>query len=176
MNPTEMPEITKIQLQQSVETYRVQLSLLVQISTVLAASDAAVVGYAAQQRIAAIIWAGLVLPVAMIVVIRVIFRLAIPVLATALAIETRYKNPEVIGLMSTFVAVGTSHEFLERLRAAALIEHEPARMAALSSLGRMPVFVGGAPVKWALFLIVCGQACAPLLLWQFAKWQLWGPA
>ena len=41
-----LPELTKLQLQQSVETYRVQLSLLVQILAVLVVADATVVGYA----------------------------------------------------------------------------------------------------------------------------------
>ena len=69
-----LPEIAKLQLQQSIETYRVQMSLLVQICTVLVVADATTVGYAIQQKLAGIIWVGVIFPVTMFLVIRVIFR------------------------------------------------------------------------------------------------------
>ena len=169
-----MPEITRIQLQQSIETYRVELSLLVQICTVMVVADATTIGVAIQQHLAGIIWAGLAFPIAMIQVIVIVLRLTLPVLATAVSIETRYKNPHVPGLMSTFVATGISPKFLDQLRSAALLEHEPARMKALLALRRQPAFAGGKPIKIALLAVVVLQAIAPVLLVHFAHWPLWG--
>lgn len=99
-----LPEFAKLQLQQSVETLRVQVSLLVQICTVLVLGDATVVGYAIQQRLAGVMWAGLIFPLAMRTFISFIMRLTVPIAATAVQIETEYREPGAFGLVSTFLA------------------------------------------------------------------------
>jgi hypothetical protein len=170
-----LPEITKLQLQQSIETYRVQMSLLVQICTVLVVADATTVGYAIQQKLAGIIWIGVVFPVTMFFIIRVIFRLTLPILATAIAIESRYKDIEVAELMSTFVSVSISPTFFPSLRAASLIEDESERIRALQSL-RRPAFAGVSPTKWMLLVIIVGQLLTPLLLEHFDHWRLLSPS
>ena len=90
-------EITRIQLDRA-STYRVQISLLVQICTVLTVADATVVGYAVTQRLAGVIWVGLLFPVSMILIIKLILRATVPVLAIAVSIESRYCDSEVGGL------------------------------------------------------------------------------
>jgi hypothetical protein len=170
-----LPEITKLQLQQSIETYRVQMSLLVQICTVLVVADATTVGYAIQQKLAGIIWVGTVFPITMYLIIRVIFRLTLPVLATAIAIESKYKDPEVAGLMSNFVSISISPTFFPRLRAASLIEDESGRIKALQTL-RRPAFSGVSPTKWMLIMIIVGQLLTPLLLQHFAHRRLLSPS
>jgi len=137
-------------------------------------ADATTFGVAIQQHLAGIIWAGLVFPIAMVQVIVIVFRLTLPMLAIAASIETRYKNPHIPGLVSTFVATGISPRFLDQLRSAALLEHEPARMNALLGLRRQPAFAGGKPIIIALALVVLLQAIAPILLFYFAHWPLWG--
>ena len=169
-----LPEITKLELQQSIETYRVQMSLLVQICTVLVVADATTVGYAIQQKLAGIIWVGIVFPVTMFLVIRVIFRLTLPVLATAIAIESKYRDPEVAGLLSNFVSTSISPTFLPRLREASLIESESERIKAIRAL-RRPAFSGASPTKWMLVAIILGQLITPLLLEHFADWTLLSP-
>ncbi len=146
MESQALPEITKLQLQQSIETYRVQMSLLVQMCTVLVVADATTVGYGIQQKLAGIIWVGMIFPVTMFLVIRVIFRLTLPVLATAIAIESRYKDTEVPGLMSNFISVSVSPTFFPTLKAASLIEDETERTKALQGL-RRPAFSGVSPTK-----------------------------
>ncbi|HEY5175602.1 MAG TPA: hypothetical protein VII95_08570 [Terriglobales bacterium] len=155
------PEITKAQLQQSVETYRVQLSLLVQICTVLVLADATTVGYSIQQRLAGLLWVGAVFPVVMIMCARVVGRMSVPVLATAITIEAKYNDPEVGGLISTFVAVAISPGFAERLTAAAMLDDRSSRAKALSALGARDLFVGARPVRHVLRLIIIGQAIRP---------------
>jgi hypothetical protein len=166
-------EFAKAQLQQSIETYRVQLSLLVQICTVFVVADAATVGYGLQQRLAGALWVGLVFPVAMLMVMKGIVRLTIPILATAVSIEAKYRDSDG-GLMSTFVAVAISHHFLEQIRSAALLTTEPARAKALANLNRPYVFLGANTTKLLLYLIIIGQTGAPLLLLRFAGWNFAG--
>lgn len=174
MSVQAVPEFSKLQLQQSIETYRVQMSLMVQICTVLVVADATTVGYGVQQKMAGIIWVGIVFPVTMFLLIRVIIRLLVPVLATALAIEAKYKDPEIAGLMSCFVMVAISPVFAASLRSALLLESEGARIKALKNL-RRPVFSGASPTRWILGVIVIGQLLAPFLLWHFAHWRLLAP-
>lgn len=168
----DLPEITKAQLQQCIETYRVLLSLMVQICTIFVVADATTVGYAVQQKFAGVLWVGIVFPMGMLIVMRVVVRLTIPILATAISIETKYKDPEVGGLISTFVAVAVSHHFLEQLRVASLLEAEPARIKAMAKIGKPYKFVGGWPVKPMLLVVMIGQAVAPVLLWHLAGWRL----
>jgi hypothetical protein len=165
-------DITKAQLQQSIDTYRVQLSLLVQICTVFVVADATIVGYGIQQRFGAALWVGLIFPASMLMVIRVIVRLTVPVLATAVSIEMKYADSEIGGLMSTFVGVAVSQSFVDQLRACLMLNSEAERNQALSKLARPYLFNGGRPVRFALMLIMIGQTIAPFLLWHFAGWSL----
>ena len=168
----QLSDFTKMQLQQSIETYRVQLSLLVQICTVFVVADATTVGYAVQQRLGAVLWVGLIFPVSIILVIRVVVRMSIPILATAVSIETRYANPEIGGFVSTFVAATISQDFLNRIRSAGMLNDEQLRTRALVKLNKPYLFSGGRVVKRMLYLIILGQAVAPFLLWRFAGWGL----
>lgn len=166
-----LTEIAKLQLQQCLETYRAQMSLLVQILTVLVVADATTVGYAVQQQLAGIIWVGLIFPVTMYFVIRTVFRLTLPVLATAISIEREYRDPAVLALMSTFAALAVAPESFERIETAIGIKQEAARLKALARLKR-PSFGGAGHTKWLLFLIILGQSAAPPLLFEFAHWPL----
>jgi hypothetical protein len=167
-----LSEFTKLQLQQCVETYRVQLSLLVQICTVFVIADATTVGYAFQQRLASVIWVGMVFPVTMLIVMRVVVSMTIPALAVAVSIEMKYKEEDLSGLMSSFVSVAISPEFLEKLRAAAAHSSETARISSLSRLTKPYLFSGSRMVKRILYLIIFGHVVAPPLLWWFAGWGL----
>jgi len=167
----QISEIAKLQLQQSLETYRAQMSLLVQICTVLVVADATTVGYAVQQQLAGIIWVGAIFPLTIYLIIRTVFRLNLPILATAVSIESEYPDTAVMGLMSTFTAMAISPTFFERLRSATAIEPEAARLKALLAL-RRPSFGGIGHTKWLLIVIGIGQLVAPFLLCHFAHWPL----
>jgi hypothetical protein len=170
--PTPASDFVRAQLQHAIETYRVQLSLLTQIGTVLVVADAATVGYGLQQKLAGALWVGLVFPVAILLVMRLVTRLTIPVLATAVSIENKYGEHNVCGLMSTFLGVTVSHEFLEQIRSAALLPTEPARLKALAKLSRPYLFAGGQPTRRLLQLVIVGQAICPPVLWRWAGWDL----
>ncbi|MGD0293722.1 MAG: hypothetical protein ABSB30_07690 [Terracidiphilus sp.] len=169
----EASEITRLQLQQSIETYRVQLSLLVQIHTILIVGDATFIGYAITQRLAGVIWFGLVFPVAMILMSRQIHRLTIPILATAVWIESRYADSDVGGLVSTFLSTVVSPSLLEYIRAADLPDDKAERERLLAALYHKPFSFGGKTrmSKILLFITVL-QVVAPVLLWRLADWGL----
>ena len=97
-------------------------------------ADATTVGYAIQQRLAGIIWVGVVFPITIIMVVRVAFLLSVPVLATAVAIETKYSDPRVGGLTCNFVATSFSFGFFTALRAAAMTGDEDLRISAMAGL------------------------------------------
>jgi hypothetical protein len=170
--PIALSEISKVQLQQCVETYRVQMSLLVQICTVFILADATMVGYALQQQLAGALLVGIVFPLAMLVVMRVVVRMTIPVLAAAIAIETKYKDSDAPGFVSTFVSTAISFALLEQIRAAVVLSTEQARARALADLSRPYSFSGSRLIKHALMLIIVAQAIVPILLWHFAGWSL----
>jgi hypothetical protein len=164
-------EIAKLQLQQSLETYRAQMSLLVQISTVLVLADATTVGIAVQQQLAGIIWVGVIFPITIYLIIRTVFRLTLPVLATAVSIEAEYRDTAVLGLMSTFAALAISPVFYERIKVTVAIQPEAARLKALAAL-RRPSFGGISHTKWMLIVIIAGQLVTPVLLCQYQHWPL----
>jgi hypothetical protein len=165
------PELARLQLQQSVETYRVQLSLLVQICTVFAVADATVVGYSIQQRLAGVMWAGVVFPFCMLLLIRIIVGLSIPIVATAVHIEARYQDAGTHGLVSSFLAFSVSTEFVEELRTAMTSATERERARALGKL--KPYLHGsGRRVRLTLMAVLVAQTVVPILLWKFAGWSL----
>jgi hypothetical protein len=164
-------EIAKLQLQQSLETYRAQISLLVQICTVLVVADATTVGIAVQQQLAGIIWVGVIFPITIYLIIRTVFRLTLPILATAISIEGEYRDPAIPGLMSTFAALAISPTFFERIKSVTAIKSEAARLKALADLQR-PSFGGISHTKWLLIVIIVGQLAAPFLLYHYAHWRL----
>jgi hypothetical protein len=172
--PAGISEFAKVQLQQAVDTFRAQLSLIVQICVALIAADAATIGYAIQQKFGAALWVGLFFLVAMIVAIRAILRMTIPIVAIAIAIETRHRDPAISGLLSTFVAVAVSEKsLLEQIRLASQLPSEPERWQALMKI-EMPVLFGGHVTRYLLYSMIVAQAVAPFLLRYFANWGLVG--
>ncbi len=168
--PSNLPDLTKVQLQQSVETYRVQLSLLVQICTVFVVADATVVGYAIQQRLAGFMWAGLVFPYGILSMMHIIARLTLPILATAVHIEAKYRDPEASGLMSTYLASAVSPMFVEKMRAAMMHPTESERASALAALPSP--HLSALTSRMVVIGVLLAQTIVPFVLWKFAGWPL----
>lgn len=169
-----LSEITKVQLQQSIETYRKQLELLIQCCTIFVIADATTMGYAIDKKAPILLWISVIYPVAIAVVFRVVVRLTIPILATAVSIETKYVHKQEPALASTFIAVVMSHTFLEELRSAATLDSELARTCSLSSLKKPYAFAGGTPAKIVLCVLIFWHVIGPVILWRFFAWHLGG--
>ncbi len=167
-----LPELTKLQLQQSIETYRLQMSLLVQVCTVLILADASVVGYAIQQRLAGIIWVGALFPLGMLMIIHIVVRLTLPIVATAVCIETKYKDPAVPGLVSTFLSYAVEPAFIDEIRSAMDKPTEEERAIALAEVPKPYLHNRGHLVRYTLVFVVTMQLLVPFVLWRYAGWTL----
>lgn len=168
-------EFVKLQLQQAVDTYRAQLSLEIQIWTVLVLGNASIFGYAVAQKLAGVIWVGIIFPITMRAVGSVVRRTTIPILATAVEIEEKYCEPTIRGLVSTFIATSVSPVLLQQLRLAANAEASE-RMKILTAAQDMPHIIGrNSGTRAALLYIAWGQAVLPFVLWKFAHWRLFVP-
>ena len=115
-NSKKNQEILNLQLTQAMETYRLQLSLLVTIITVLVVANATVVGYAITTQIASIFFIGSLFPTGIIVAARIIFGLSLPIIYTAVNIERNYIGvADMDWLASTFISVSVAPEYYDRL-------------------------------------------------------------
>src|ERR1017187_8581568 len=85
MEPLPLTEITKLQLQQAVETYRAQVTALGQIFTALVIGDVTMLGFAAQYKLAILVASAGGFPLTMLFLFLIFARLSIPVLATAVS-------------------------------------------------------------------------------------------
>jgi hypothetical protein len=170
----ENQELLNAQLAQAMDTYRTQLSLLVTIITILVVANATVIGYAISTKIASVIFIGPLFPIVIIVVSRVIFKLSLPVVYTAINIESKYDSAiGVDWLASTFIAVTITSEYYDNLVKISLIKDHSKRIKALGEMPR-PSFKGTGSrfIKIALFLIIVGQLVFPIILYKFFGWTL----
>jgi len=83
----EHSESMRLQLQQAVETFRVQMSLLVQIWGFLIAADAILLGYALVQHKAVLLLAASGMPILMFLATRAMYLHGTPLLYVAVRLE-----------------------------------------------------------------------------------------
>ncbi len=166
-------EFARLQLEQAIATYQTQLSLLVQIITVLVIADATVVGYAISTQIAGILLVGPLFPLIILVISRIIFKLSLPTIYTAVSIEQKYGSASADWLASTFVSTIISPDYLNRLKTIALIQDPSDRIKQLKNTPA-PSFKGtGAGItKLMLVLIILGQVIAPFILSSYFGWRI----
>jgi hypothetical protein len=147
---------------------------MVQISTVLVIADFTMVGYALQQKMPAIIWISSILPVTMTIINWKIFDLVVPILATAISIEAEHPHPSVDGLVSNFVAVRYSVDFLETLRQASRLETSRQRALALRQIKEPNRFSLRSKTNCVLYIIMVGHLLLPFYLhysWKGSYWS-----
>jgi hypothetical protein len=166
-------EFARLQLGQAITTYQTQLSLLVQIITILVIADATVVGYAISTQIAGILLIGPLFPIMIFVVSRIIFKLSLPTVYTAVSIEQKYGNTNGDWLASTFVSTTISPDYLNRLKTIASTQDSSERIKQLRS-APAPSFKGPGTgiTKLALVLIMLGQIIAPFILSSYFGWRM----
>ncbi len=166
-------EFLRLQYQQALETYRAQLTLLVQIITVLVLADVTMVGFAINSATSGMIVVGAVFPVMILIIISYVFRLSAPILYVAVNIEEKFPSISADLLASTFVSSVIGSEYLHNLRAivATLDPEERIRMrrelpAPIFRVRRI------SRTKTALMLITLAQLLAPIPLYYLFCWHL----
>jgi hypothetical protein len=170
-------EIVRLQLQQALDTYRTQMTLLVQISTVMVIADCTVLGYSlANKSPAALVVAG-VFPLFIRYIIEIVGRLSIPILYSAVNIEQRYGVRGVDSLAATFLSFTSSPEYVQKLCNIASTSGPNGFMERVSQLRVLPrprLGGGGHLVTRGLMVIALGQIGAGLILHFAFGWPMLG--
>lgn len=100
-------ELDKLQLQLAIDTYKAQYTLLVALVTALVGADVTFLGYAIRDQNGWICLLGLFFAFAVFAVRRIVYEAMLPVIFTAISIESKYseRSDEPMGLMTTFVSM-----------------------------------------------------------------------
>lgn len=167
-------EFARLQYQQAIETYRTQLSLLVQIMTVLVLADATVAGYAITTQIASVWLIGALFPMIIRVVSIIALRLMAPVLLTAVSVERKYRIDGVPLLASTFISATITPQYLRQLMDICDIT-DPEELRRKLDLLPKPSFTmkGSRFIRDALVAIAIGQILVALICWLLLGWRLY---
>lgn len=163
-----------MQLQQAIETYRTQLTLLIQILTILVVGDVTVTGVALNTKVAAAIGLGAVFPLAMVYVGSSVFRLSIPLIYCAVRIETIHSRDRTGGLMSTFIAFTQSAGYLREMQAIARdesLESQTKRLKKIKAPAIRASIISGRLIMFGLAIL--HVVVAAVLCVKFG-WPLFG--
>jgi hypothetical protein len=170
-------DFAKLQLQQAIDTYRAQITLLLQALTVLVVADCTVIGLALTNKLPVVMMVTPAFPLLMLYGIELAGRLSVPILYSALNIEHRYRLPGVDGMVSTFLAFISSPDYVQELREIVRAEGSGGfkeRMSRLHTLPR-PQLTGYRGLgKRALRLAAASQLAAGPLLYFVAGWSMFG--
>jgi hypothetical protein len=170
-------EIAKLQLQQALDTFRTQMSLLVQICTVMIIADCTVIGYSLANKAAVVLMVGSLFPILIRYTVEAIGRLSIPVLYSAVSIEQRYGAHDVDGLISTFLSFTSSPEYVQKLRGIASVSGPNCfteRMSQLRLLRRPRLSRRSLVSRWLPVIITIVQIGAGPILHFALGWPMVG--
>jgi hypothetical protein len=165
----EKSKFLEIELQQSLETFRVQFNLLMQVSLGIIAANVAFLGYALQQRRASLLCIGAGFPLLLLAVLNRGRRFMVPVLLSAIHLEHSTLGSDR-GLVSTFLAHVNGIDYTRKLLDIRKINGVTARQTALRS---MPLPFGHRGLMRAgAIASSCAQVLAGVLLWHFKTWPV----
>jgi hypothetical protein len=163
----EKSKYVEIELQQSLETFRVQFNLLLQVSLGIIAANVAFLGYAVQQRRASLLCFGAVFPLLLLAILNRGRRFMVPVLFSAIQLERSTLGSDR-GLVSTFLAHLNGTDYVKQLLGINRINGFKERHAALRS---MPLPFGHRGLMRAGAIVSSGvQVLGGILLWRFGTW------
>jgi len=168
----EIPEFLKSQLQQAIETYRVQLTLLVQILIALTLANATVVGYALSTRLAGVLFVGSLFPALILVISRTVAHLSVPIVSAAIAIEQRYSPSWYRGLMTTFLSYSMSPSVALAISTRAATESGNCGSDQLKTVPALTVGTDRGILRLVLIGGCLGQIIAPFVLARLPGWRL----
>ena len=165
-------EFIRLQFQQAMETYRTQLNLLIQIATVLVVADATVVGYAISTQIAGVLFVGIIFPLSLLLINRILFRLTLPVIYVAVSLEMKFGGDNIDWLATTFISNAVSPIYAASLKVISSIDNHAERIRELKKM-ESPTFrpknryIGTSIV----ILVIIGHVITPIVLSQYFGWR-----
>ena len=119
--PTEShsPEVTvdfwKTQIEQAFETYRTLFSILVQAIAILGVANITLLGYAVSEKLAGVLLAGAIFPIAIWLTARSVAQTMLPTIYALVNLERCYGGEDFDWVASTFVSYRMSRKDLKEL-------------------------------------------------------------
>jgi len=170
------PYFIRLQIEQSMETYRAQFSLLVQVLTVMIVGDITVIGYGVNARSAGVMLVGALFPILGIYITYRVNKLMMPVIYTAVTLEQKLGKEEADWLASTFVATVSSLELVNTMKQIGQ-EHDPSERLKKLRRVKLPIIGGGRGLMRRnrinrLYGLARGRMQFSPLCFQFAE-DLW---
>lgn len=170
--PRDELEFSRLQLEQSIQTYRTGLTVLAQIITVLIIANGTVVGYALTGKTAGFFFIGALFPLLIIFLTRMVGKLFVPAVFTSYSIEKYFDAAGHDCLMTTGISMICSEEFLEKLEKIRRLSQTDARIHALQELDFSILGSRERMAVAALLLLALGQCLVPFALSTLFSWKL----
>ncbi|WP_299229731.1 hypothetical protein [uncultured Psychroserpens sp.] len=140
------------QYQEGIITFRTQISLLIQIITVLVVGNITVVGFAFQNISSTLLFVGAVFPIAIIIASRLTKKLMNPIIENCLEIEQKYLSKESPKLI---------HGFASKI----LIKYDNESISKIN-------FTNSRIFRNIFYLISIGQILLGFLLHYYFNWYI----
>jgi ascorbate-specific PTS system EIIC-type component UlaA len=164
-------EFVKLQIEQALEIYRAQLSMLLQSLTAFIVGDMTLIGFAVNQRNASMILLGTAFPMVAFYIIKKTNEILVSMLFTAVSLEQKYGGDDD-WLASTLLAVANSPEALADMKSVATESNFETRIRRLKKASAPPFRKGVGLIRSLLVLAIIGQIIAPIFLTVYFQWKL----
>lgn len=165
-------EFLRQQLDQSIQTYRSGLTVLVQIMTVLIVANVTVWGYAINYKISGIIFVGAIFPLLSIYLIYLVGRLLTPVVFTAYHVEKQLGRENHDYLMRLGISVLSGEMFISQLETIGEIKSRPEQLERLRKL-KFSILGHRQGIANTILVLICIlQLIAPVLLSYYVRWPI----
>lgn len=160
------------QIEQALETFRAQNSLMLQIIIVLILANIYIIGYAINSRIAGFFIIGALFPIIILVIVYRITKFMLPTIYTAIFLEIKYGGNDSDWLASTFISTLISVDYFQSLKNICTIQDSIKRINALNKLKSPKYFEGNGILRISFILSTLGQIMIALILYQQFNWRL----
>jgi hypothetical protein len=160
------------ELQQMSESYRLIVTLTVQIITVLVLANVTLIGYAIGQRIAGILLIGPIFPIGIITTVLIAGRVGLPLIYTYVNLERKYGRDQADWLGRTFFPIMISLRFVVRALEIGELPGWSQRFAQMRRLPLPVVGTGKGIIRVCLVLVALGQIATAFVLWGYFGWQM----
>jgi hypothetical protein len=171
VDPEFHTEFALMQYEQLIDSFQAQLKLLVQIIAALVIANVTVVGYAFTEKIASILLISALFPITIYFLMVYIYRLALPLMYSAVSIESQYGNSQIDWLMSSFVGFTNSFEYLKQLNEISVLTDPKERITRLHNITSPWIGSGKGFGRLALLLAAVCQIALSIALGIFAGWH-----
>ena len=163
-------DFTKQQLDQAIRAGLAQITLLIQILTILAIANVTIVGYAISQKFGGALFIGGLIPIAAMYILYRGAKFIAPVVYSAAILEDKLGKDKKGLLVSTFIEYAISPEYLLELKNIVNMVDSKERISKLQRIS-LPIF-RSIRFNAILVFISCVQFISPFYLNSYYGWKL----